>query len=252
MKILKYLFIAGALLLIAPVFAQTPQQIEADLLKSIKKIDPAFEDNTNANDLFAKKLYNYIANNPATLGYPFAALIRQHVDIHTSDDSLLRIYSWDTWTGGTAHFFESVFQYQDGGKIYAILDTPREEGDIRPWYNKLYTLKTAGNTYYLAVNTSIGSTKDMGGSIQIMDIENGKLNDSVKLIKTVSGLHSDLSFACDFSKTAGKLTPDTYPSIKYDAVTQTITIPLILANGAATNKQIAYKFNGQYFERVKN
>lgn len=149
-------------------------------------------------------------------------------------------------------FFESVFQYQIGNNIYAVLDTPREEGDVRPWYNKLYTLKTAGNTYYLAVNTDIGSTKDLGGSIQIMDIENGKLNDSVKLIKTQSGLHSNLDFECDFSKTTWKLTPDTYPTIKYDTSTQTIYIPLILANGAATNKQIAYKFTGQYFERLKN
>lgn len=236
----------------ATLSAQTPQQIETDLLKSFKKIDPAFEDNTNANDLFAKKLYNYVANNPATIGYPFTALKRAHLDISTSDDSLFRIYSWDTWTGGTAHFFESIFQYKCGEKIYAVLDTPTEEGDIRPWYNKLYTLRTPGNTYYLALNTDIGSTKDLGGSFQVMDIENGKLNNSVKLIKTGSELHGNLSFYCDFSKTAGTLTPDTYPAITYDVSTRTISIPLILANGAATTKHITYKFTGQYFERVKN
>jgi hypothetical protein len=251
MKSLKYLITVFISSMAIPAFAQTPQQIEEDLVKAFKKIDPAYEDNTNANDRFAKKLYNYTANDTITITYPFVALKRAHVDVNTSDDGLFRIYSWDTWTGGTAHSFESVFQYLDGNKTYAILDTPKEEGDVRPWYNKLYTLKTAANTYYLALNTSIGSTKDLGGSIQIFDIENGKLNDSVKLIKTKTGLHSNLGFYCDFSKSAGKLTPETYPSIKYDPATQTIYFPLILENGAATTKFILYRFTGQYFERVK-
>lgn len=248
------------------VFAQTPQQIEADLLKSFKKID--YWDNKQrtdttgdtsisinlfkANDVLAKKLQSYAIHNPATITYPFTNLKKEHLDVSTSDDGLFRIYSWDTLTGGTMHFFENVFQYKVGNKTYAVLDTPNEEGDVRPWYTKLYTLRTNGHAYYLALNISIGSTIIYGGSIQVFDIENGRLNDSVKLIKTQSGLHSNLEFDCDLSKSAGKLTLQRYPSIEVDILKQTISIPLIAENGVATTKHITYKFTGQYFERVKN
>lgn len=237
------LFISGML------FGQTPQQIESDLLKSFKKIAPANGDNDVSNDLFAKKLYNYASHNPATFSYPFASLKKEHLDINTSDDGLFRIYSWDTWGGGTMHLFENVFQYKTGSKTLAVLDTPRQEGDVRPNYNKLYTLKANGRAYYIAVYLTIGSTKDVGGGVQVFDIENGKLNDNVKLIKTGSGLHSVIDYNFDFfSEVDWKVRPTPI----FDDATKTLHIPLIAANGKMTHNYIIYKFTGEYFERVKN
>lgn len=246
---LKLVLLFSLLFTYGKISAQTPRQIEADLLRSFKKVDPANEDNWAANDLFAKKLYNYAIHNPATINYPFALLKKEQLYINTSDDGLFRIYSWDTWTGGTTHFFESVFQYKDGPKTLAVLDTPRQEGDVRPNYNKLYTLKANGHDYYIAVYLTIGSTKDAGGGIQIFDTENGKLNDSVKLIKTNSGLHSAIDYSFDFfSEVDWKVRPTSF----FDKVSNTLHIPLIAANGKMTHNYIIYKFTGQYFERIKN
>ncbi len=96
----------------------------------------------------------------------------------------------------------------------------------------------------------IYSDKDDGQGIQIFAIENGKLNDDVKLIKTASGLHNKLYYDYDFNWW------DTHDDllnayIHYDAITKTISIPVVMADGHVTKNFIYYKFTGQYFEKTK-
>ena len=229
------------------LFAQSPQKIEADLLKSFTKIVPDKQDNSDVNDQFANKLYNYAIHNPATIGYPFAALKKEHLDINTSDDNLFRIYSWDTCTGGTMHFFESVFQYRSGTRTSAVLDTPKSEGNNVPHYNKVYTFNINGQTYYLAVYLTIGSTKDAGQGIQILTIENGKLNTEVKIIKTRTGLHSNLYYDYDFFSVVDW---KVRPAIYFDSLSKTIHIPVVQPDGKVTHQFIIYKFTGKYFEKI--
>jgi hypothetical protein len=247
--------------LLAPnLFAQTPSAIEADLLKSYKQIDYWYgkqdADSTgtalgklyDANDLFAKKLQGYIAKYPATIGWPFNSLVKSQVDISTSDDGLFRIYSWDSLTGGTMHYFESVFQYKTASGVAAVIDTPKGDGDNRPNYDKLYTFKTGNKTYYLAIIFMIGSTKACEGGVQVFSIGDGKLNDDTKVIKTHSGLHSQITYGYDRSVTSEKTNAEVY----FNTKTQSIYIPVVSVAGKLTNNYIIYKFTGQYFERVKN
>lgn len=232
------------------LFAQTPATIEADLLKSFKKIDAASQDNAAANDEFGKKLFDYAKRYPATIAYPFNLLKKEHLDISTSDDGLFRIYSWDTEGGGTMHFFENVFQYKSGAKTVAVLDTPKGDGDNRPNYTKLYIFKANNSTYYLTVYLTIGSTKDAGQGIQVFTIENGKLNPDAKIIKTGSGLHSRLYYDYNFMSVVN-IAYGSRPSVYFDPATKTIHIPLVEAGGKVTRQYITYKFTGKYFERVK-
>src|SRR3569833_1976493 len=96
--------------LITPVlFAQTSQQIEADLVKSIKKIGYYAEKHDDehlgdASDLFAAKLKNYATKFPETISYPFNQLKQEPLTILSSADGLFRIYSWDNESGGTMRF----------------------------------------------------------------------------------------------------------------------------------------------------
>src|SRR5262249_16647064 len=94
---------------------QSVQTIEQDLLEKMQKIDhwldPNHTDNTynrydslgNANREFKKQLIRYVSRYPSTLNYGFKKLQKEGLIITTSPDSLFRIYSWDTWTGGTMH-----------------------------------------------------------------------------------------------------------------------------------------------------
>jgi len=247
------------------LFAQTPQQIEADLVKSFKKIDYWMEKGRDtsfdtliasdsldkANEGFAKKLKHYSEKNPAIINYPFKSLGKEGPAILSSSDGLFRIYSWDTWTGGTMHVFENVLQYKSGGKIVNIIDTAKNEEDNIYTYEDVYTFRVNNKTYYLTTYLGIFSNKDSGRGIRIFDIEKGKLNKDVKLIKTASGMHGHLYYDYDFFSVVD--TPfKNRPTITFDNATNTISLPLVDRNHKVTNKFILYKFTGQYFERVKN
>jgi len=160
------------------VFAQTPKEIEADLLKSFNKIDywdayrSTHKDTINnlmkANDsldkacsVFGKKLKYYTSEFPFTIEQKFTSIAQNpnlipqdRVKILTSADKLFRIYSWDTRSDGTMYFFNNVIQYKTGQKTKSILITDTASGHMEryvDYYSHLYTVKIKNKTYYLAV-----------------------------------------------------------------------------------------------------
>lgn len=243
---------------------QAPQQIEADLLKAFKRInywygrqnaDPltASDSLDKANDIFAARLKAVADKYPSSIGWPFASLQKNYVTIKTSADGLFRIYSWDTQAGGTMHLFENVFQYKSGNRAASTIKKSGGSNDSEdwPWYKKLYTLKALNNTYYLATFLHIGSTKDMTEGVRVFSMHGGKLNVDTKIIKTKSGLHSQLSYDYDF-RSIVDIPYEKRPTVTFDNQTKTIHLPLVNSKGMVTKGEIVYKFNGQYFEKVKS
>ena len=240
------------------LFGQSPKTIEDDLLRSFKNI--AYREARRDTDIYwfkkletsnkelVEKLSKY-GSLPQTIDIPFKLLTKAGMDISTADDKLFRIYSWDTLTGGTMHWFESIFQYKVGSKTFVLADTPKTEADVRPNYNRLYTFRTNGKAYYIAVYLFIGSTKDVGDGLNIFKIEDGKL-EKAKIIKTNTGLHSELAYGYDFFSVVD-IAFDKRPRIRFDPKTQTLYLPLVDSNMKMTNRSIRYKFTGQYFERMK-
>jgi hypothetical protein len=229
--------------------AQTPEAIETDLLKVFKKISASSESSVDYNAQFANKLKKYAVQNPETINQKFSKLIANGLLISKATDGNLRIYSWDTNGGGTMHFFESVFQYKVGEKTYAIIDKPMTDGDNRPNYTNIYTFNVNGETYYLCSFIEIGSTKDWSGGVQCFTIKDGKLNTNAKIIKTKSGLKSEIHYGYDFRSVVDW---KVRPIILFDDKTNTLQIPLVDGNYKMTHKFITYQFTGQYFERVRN
>jgi len=248
-------------LLSSSLFAQANRRIvEDDLAKSFKKINywdqQRYKDTTDvwtdslqsANDAFGKKLKYFTSKFPETIN-SLHNLEPLGVKVITSNDGLFRIYSWDTETGGTMHFFDNVFQYKSGNKTNSILNAPKSEGDIGVYYRNVYTFNYNGKNYYLCVFTFIESSRYYGEGIRVYSIEKDRLNENVKLIKTNTGLHERLSYEYDFGSIIDwKVRPEIY----FDAASKTINLPLIKSNGEVTHRYITYKFTGQYFERVKN
>jgi len=237
------------------VFGQTPKDIEADLLKSLKKIEPFvpsgisapafdFEWLATEDSLLSAKLEYYAVKYPFTISYKFKALDTTMLGITTSKDSLFRIYSWNTGLGGTQQDYENVFQYRIGNKTYLGTEKSDEDNAKMPVYGDIFTLKNNGKTYYLATYEAQMHVGDFEGGIQVFSIEKDTLNPNVKLIKTKSGLHSRLRF--EFSGT------DAQESLSFDEKSKTLKLPVYLENGKPNGKYIFYKFTGEYFERVKN
>jgi len=251
------------ILLFSPkLFAQklTLKAIEDDLHKSYLKIlDIRFNNGTTSydslekeNNIFIEKIQSYTSNYPLTLTYKFDSLRKDNINIHivNSEDNLFRIYSWDTWMGGTMHDFKNIFQYRSGNKVYSRLSYDTTDQDYIPFYSQIFTLKANNKVYYLAIYNGIYSTKDASQSIRIFTIQNHSLNDKVKLIKTSSGLVNSIDVYFDFFSVVDR--PERpLRLIKYDQQKRIIYIPIVDDSSKVTKRFILYQFNGNVFKRVK-
>ena len=241
-------------------FGQTNAQIEKELVAAVKEIkkygnysgNRDDEKLSKAQDAFEEKLLKY-TKNASTLQYKFAAL-GGLMFIATSDDGKFRIYSWDLEDGGTMHNFASVYQYQGAdGKVYSKRND-LEEGDPGGFVTEIFTLDTKGGKIYIVCSTSIGSTKISGQSADLYKIEGDALNGDVKLIKTKSGLTSNLSFGYDFFSVVDRKERP-IKLIFFDKKTKTLKIPVVIEDkefpdGRVTNRFISYRFDGTYFVKV--
>ncbi|MBA0883500.1 hypothetical protein [Flavobacterium undicola] len=250
------------LLFTTTLFSQrkTIVEIENELQKSYQKIQTdrlgngtiAWDSLESDTKTFKEEITKYIATYPETLTYEFDSLKKENIDIVTSDDKLFRIYSWNTWLGGTMEDFENIFQYKSNAKVYYknSLDKTTNEWDYIPFYSQIFTLKTAKKTYYLVIKNGSYSSKDASQSIQIYTIEDNNLIDSVKLIKTQSGLTNTIDISFDFFSVVDR--PERpLELIKYDKENRIIYIPIVYENGKVTDRFILYKFNGEYFEHIE-
>jgi hypothetical protein len=254
--LILFLFLSSAL------FSQrkTLVQIETELLKDYEKIRHDISGNDTIswesleadNNKFKETFTKYLAAYPETLTYEFDALKKANIHIATSADKLLRIYSWNTWLGGTMDDFENMFQYKSNGITYHqnSWDKTEKEWDYAPFYSQIFTLKTNNKTYYLVIKNGSYSSNDASQSIQVFTIENDKLIDSVKLIKTKNGFTNAIDVSFDFFSVVDR--PERpLKLIKYDNEKKIIYIPIVYDNGKVTDRYILYQYNGEYFEPIK-
>jgi hypothetical protein len=238
-------------------FKSSLAENEIELNKIYKKINDArlgsdtinWEVLETENNKFETKILKYLSSNPKSIIFPFDSLKNSNIDIVSSKDKLLRIYSWNTWKGGTMYDFVNLFQYKSNGKVFTkiIKDTVTQgEGDYIPFYSQIFTLKNKKHTFYLCVYNGIYSSKDASQSIKILEIENDNLKD-VKLIKTENGLANSIDLYFDFFSVVDR--PERpLKLIKYDNEKKQIYIPILTEKEEVTNRFQIYKFNGEYFE----
>ena len=247
------------LLISAYSYAQnlSMKQIESDLMKQYSKIinsqlkTESKDSNSieHNNKIFNEKIKTYTSNYPLTLDYKFDSL-NQKIEILTSDDNLFRIYSWDTGMGGTMRDYENLFQFKTGGKVYSklVFNTVKSiEEKIIPYYSRIYTVKNNNRTYYLTLSHTVYSSSVYGETVRFFRIENNALNDSVKLIKTESGLSNEIEISLDFDSFIKR-----HLWIKYKPRIKTLYIPIVVENEKSKSRYRKYKFNGEYFEEQLN
>jgi hypothetical protein len=240
----------------------TPKTIEQELLRHLKRIhywadyegdDPkinAADSLSRANERFRRQLLRYSATEPATLRYAFPLLQAEHLIIATAPDQRLRIYSWDTETGGTMHFYDNVCQFQTGAGVAAQpLPAANGPADAKAFYSEIFAVPKGPQTYYLAYANATYSSSDCYQQVKAFTIEGGKLNPDARLIRTASGLKNTLGFAFDFFSVVDR--PERpVRLITYDPATQLLQIPVVWAGGKVTSKRISYQFNGREFVKV--
>ena len=196
------------------------------------------------------------AHTPASLSRPFTELSENGVGITASPDGKLRVYSWDSGTGGTMRYAINVFQYGDGSGFYsqpAIWDNEDDSFENTYFYDVLDQVTSEAKVYYLVKCLFIGSSAVSEHKIKIFSIDDGRLNENAALIKTATGIRNELSYSVDLANEANLKNGHNnreWVELLYDAKTKTISIPLITEAGRVTSKKIAYRFNGSYFVKL--
>jgi hypothetical protein len=218
----------------------------ANLLKSLEVGNDSSE---FYSDQFGREFTNFIRSNPASLKHSFKKMIdKNYCHIETSSDGNFRIYSWDTWTGGTMHFYNVIFQWNANGKVFnkAI---EYMEGDGGTFYSKVYTVQVNHRTFYLPIANSILSTKDCAQSISVYTIEGNQLIDTLPLFKTKKKVLNSIVVEYDFFSVADK--PERpLELISYDDKLNIIYIPVVNDQMQVTNRNILYQLKGDYFEFI--
>src|SRR5688572_20788263 len=112
---------------VSHVYAQSPQKIEQELLRSYKRLQqlalyndagPAngrIDSIRQANTAFSNALLAYTASTRATLTCEFKELEKEGLIIKSAEDGLFRIYSWDI---GKEHQFDAVYQYRVDNEVF--------------------------------------------------------------------------------------------------------------------------------------
>ncbi|MCT2562506.1 hypothetical protein [Chryseobacterium herbae] len=238
-------------------FAQKTSEIEQQLNTVFQKISPENKGTTEdydslsaANLKFEKLLLKYTGSNSETLHYDFKVLKKNGLIMTTSEDGKFRIYSWDTWTGGTMHYFRNVFQYESNKKVYSEATEIETEGDAQSFYYQMNDILSQNKKYYLAQNKAILSSGLSYHNIKVFSIDDGKLNHNAKLIKTQSGIKNQLGYEVDLTASSNRDNEISNYNIEYDPKNKIISIPLILENYKITDKKIRYQFKGKYFEKM--
>lgn len=243
-------------------FAQTPAQIEKSLLASLDDVAKYGNYTGTWDDVKSEKANKQIKDTlirngkrADVLRYAFKKL-KDRMFVATSADGKLRVYSWDTDTGGTMHDYASVYQYQGkSGKVYAWSDYGEGEDGGGAFTTEIFDVPAKTGTIYLLTSTFIASTSLNGQSISSMKIDGERLDRKARLIKTASGLTNNVGFEYDFFTVVDR--PERPIKLfKFNAAKKEFSFPVVIEDektpqGRVTDKMITYRFNGTYFVKVK-
>ncbi|WP_291103489.1 MULTISPECIES: hypothetical protein [unclassified Flavobacterium] len=227
--------------------------IEKRIFWSDSQNENSYDSLAKYNKEFEKLILNFTSKNPKTLTHNFNK-IKVGLNVISSPDDLFRIYTWNTFGGGSMQFYRNVFQYNIDGKVYSKLNKKDEEDNGCSFY-EINEVEVKNKHYYITNSVSVGSSAVYLYEAKIFSIENGKLNENAKLIKTKSGIKNTLGYEVDLSSLSNRDRKDgvesrDYIDLIYDKMNKTIKIPLINEDGKITKNKITYKFKGEYFEKI--
>ena len=242
-------------------FAQSLKTVENILNESFQKIDywgsndrtdkHSFDSLYASNAKFEKLLLKYTSTFPETINYNFELLKKNGLQIATSEDGLFRVYSWDDGTGGTMRFFKNIYQYKVNQKVFSKTSPKYDEKDAGCFYYQINDINSGNKKFYITQGTAVLSSGLSYHTIKIFSIEDAKLNDNAKLIKTKTGIRNQIGYEVDLTARTNRDREVGNYKIEYDEKNKVISIPLILENSKVTDEKIHYQFKGKYFEKVK-
>lgn len=192
---------------------------------------------------FTDSMSDLIKNNPNTFNYSFELLQKENaINLISSADDNLRVYSWNNHLGGTMRFFNQIFQFKSNEQI--TVDIHLAEKDPQAFFSKIYEVKNSKKeTFYLVISNSILSSKYSVQHINAYKIDTGKLN-KIQVFKTKTNTLDQISVEYDFFSVVDR------PERPVEVITlenNTLKIALVDNKQNVTSKNLIYEWDGEYF-----
>jgi len=228
----------------------SPEKVDVELSHLLDNLHDAknktYSDQLAESDAVGKandSLRSYLkqrARDPKLLSVPLKSVSDLGMLIATSPDKKLRLYSWDTQTGGSMRFYSTIAQLHPGNENRCtVIDmSPKEAGDSE-FCKTISMVRTGeGKNVYLLQTYSVWSSTFRGSTIEAYSIEHGTLK-KFPIFQTTKG--SLWEIECS--------TSDSYdfPDIELKNNNKSLFVPLIDKNGHQTSKYLVYKFNGNKY-----
>lgn len=225
-------------------------QSEQQLVGLNEKMTTYFRGNFDSlsfySNRFGSELKQLINENPQSLSYAFDSLQSAGAcQIATSQDGRFRIYSWDTWLGGTMHFYDNIFQYKTDKGVITFKNT-KVEGEPSGYYSEIYDRKRGEEMFYLAISNGVLSTSDRSQTIKNYCVVSNQLVDSTKLFHTSIMDYESIGFGYNFFSVADR-EERPLKLIVVDEDNTRVLIPIVLGEGEVSNRFIVYKWDGKQF-----
>lgn len=198
------------------------------------------------SDKFEKEFKRLITTQPGTFDYPFSRLTdSNYCLIRTSPDKRLKIYSWDTWLGGSMHEYRTIYQWRQDGTVNAKMRPIN--GDIGSYCSKIYNVLIAGKTYYLVITNAIFSNKDHSQTITAYTINGNQLEDKAAIFHTNGKALSIISINFDFFSVVDS-PGRPLELIVYNEAKHQLYIPFVGKNDQVTRRRFVYQLTDKGFE----
>lgn len=236
---------------VACLRAQTAGEVDANLSGYLKRIaDVRFDTSLQEDKLEAAnnemEAYFHKVKGGVWLTGELPRAKKEGLDYVTSDDEKLRVYDWNTETGGTMHIYTDMAAYKTrkGVQVRNMADTS-VEGDPGGYCTGINVIHTqGGNTVYLLHFTVIGSTKDRGEGVSAYEIAGDKLV-AKPFFLAKPKLLSAISYGYDLFANDNDNTD--LPSIHLSKDKKALYIPIVKENGSFTKGFLVYEFDGARF-----
>ncbi len=224
-------------------------QEEKKLVELYSNISKNQETADQNSEKFEKEFIKVLEGNPASLEYNFSKLTESNNwFIRTSADGKFRMYTWDTQTGGTMHFFNTIYQYKNNSKVFTKIPA-RNGKDAGSFCSKIFTVTINKLTYYLPVTNGVYSNRDASQSISVFTIDGDKLDDSIKLFKTKTKTLNRIDVNYDFFSVVDR--PERpVELIKYDEKKKSIYIPFVNDKLQVLDNYFIYQLSDNLFRYV--
>lgn len=203
------------------------------------------------NDALKKYLIKNAAGNTMLLKGAMKGLEEAEISVVTSQDKKMRIYSWDTHTGGAMHVYENVILYSDGGKVNAVEASMfNDKDDVEGEAIEVHNVASGDGTLYLVIYKSVFSTKDVGKKIAAYQAVNSEIRQA-EVFSTEKGLRSSLEYKYDYMSNYDFEKMREVYSVKLSKNNKKLYIPVV-ENEQMTGMWQLYNWDGSKFVFSKN